>query len=55
MDLFNKDKKYKVGVINLMGNVFMRKTEMFLRLQKLLKIKLILKKECRLYYCRFSW
>ena len=22
-----KDKKYKVGVINLMGNVFMRKTE----------------------------
>ena len=24
---FTKDKKFKVGVINLMGNVFMRKTE----------------------------
>ena len=24
---FTKDNKYKVGVINLMGNVFMRKTE----------------------------
>ena len=24
---FSKDKKYKIGVINLMGNVFMRKTE----------------------------
>ncbi len=24
---WSKDKKYKVGVINLMGNVFMRKTE----------------------------
>ena len=24
---FSKDKKYKVGVINLMGNVFMRKTD----------------------------
>ena len=24
---FSKDKKYRVGVINLMGNVFMRKTE----------------------------
>ena len=23
----SKDKKYKVGVINLMGNVFMRKTD----------------------------
>ncbi len=23
----SKDKKYKIGVINLMGNVFMRKTE----------------------------
>ena len=24
---FSKDGKYKIGVINLMGNVFMRKTE----------------------------
>jgi calcineurin-like phosphoesterase len=23
----SKNKKYKIGVINLMGNVFMRKTE----------------------------
>ena len=24
---FSKDKRYKIGVVNLMGNVFMRKTE----------------------------
>ena len=24
---FSKDKKFKIGVINLMGNVFMRKTD----------------------------
>ena len=24
---WSKDKKFKIGVINLMGNVFMRKTE----------------------------
>ena len=24
---FSKDKKYKIGVVNLMGNVFMRKTD----------------------------
>ena len=24
---YSKDKKFKIGVINLMGNVFMRKTE----------------------------
>ena len=39
-----KNKKFKVGVINLMGNVFMRKTEdVFLEAQKI-KNKLILKK-----------
>ena len=30
----SRDKKYKIGVINLMGNVFMRKTEMCFRKQK---------------------
>ena len=39
-----KDNKFKIGVINLMGNVFMRKTEdVFLEAQKI-KNKLILKK-----------
>ena len=28
---FSKDKKFKIGVINLMGNVFMRKLKMFLK------------------------
>ena len=41
---FSKDKKYRVGVINLMGNVFMRKTEdAFKALQNIQK-KIILKK-----------
>ena len=40
-----KNKKYKIGVINLMGNVFMRKTEdVFLEAKKILK-KMILKKD----------
>tara|TARA_E500000178_G_scaffold349934_1_gene407851 strand:- start:19 stop:825 length:807 start_codon:yes stop_codon:yes gene_type:complete len=41
----SKDKKYKIGVINLMGNVFMRKTEdVFQEAQKISK-KMILKKD----------
>ena len=41
----SKNKKYKIGVINLMGNVFMRKTEdVFLEAKKLSK-KMILKKD----------
>tara|TARA_Y100000817_G_scaffold300169_1_gene278971 strand:+ start:1351 stop:2157 length:807 start_codon:yes stop_codon:yes gene_type:complete len=39
-----KDKKYKIGVINLMGNVFMRKTEDVFQEAKKLRKKLILKK-----------
>ena len=30
----SKNKKYRIGVINLMGNVFMRKTEDVLKKQK---------------------
>tara|TARA_B100001057_G_scaffold353318_1_gene355166 strand:+ start:263 stop:1069 length:807 start_codon:yes stop_codon:yes gene_type:complete len=42
---FSKDKKYKIGVINLMGNVFMRKTEdVFQEAKKIIK-KMILKKD----------
>ena len=39
-----KDKKYKIGVINLMGNVFMRKTEDVFKTAKEIHNKLILKK-----------
>jgi metallophosphoesterase (TIGR00282 family) len=39
-----KDKKFKVGVINLMGNVFMRKTEDVFEEAKKIKNKIILKK-----------
>ena len=39
-----KNKKYKIGVINLMGNVFMRKTEDVFKEAKKIKKKMILKK-----------
>ena len=41
---FTKDKRYKVGVINLMGNVFMRKTEDVFQEAKKISKKMILKK-----------
>ena len=39
-----KNKKYKIGVINLMGNIFMRKTEDVFKEAKKIKKKMILKK-----------
>ena len=39
-----KNKEFKVAVINLMGNVFMRKTEDVFKVAKKIKEKLILKK-----------
>jgi len=39
-----KDDKFKVGVINLMGNVYMRKTEDVFEVAKKIKDKVILKK-----------
>ena len=42
---FSKDKKFKVGVINLMGNVFMRKTEDVFKTAKEICNKMILKKD----------
>ena len=41
----SKDKKFKIGVINLMGNVFMRKTEDVFKTAKEICKKLRLKKE----------
>ena len=41
---FSKDKRYKIGVINLMGNVFMRKTEDVFQEAKKISKKMILKK-----------
>tara|TARA_B100001248_G_scaffold216164_1_gene171052 strand:+ start:8897 stop:9703 length:807 start_codon:yes stop_codon:yes gene_type:complete len=41
---FTKDKKYKIGVINLMGNVFMRKTEDVFKVAENIRKKIILKK-----------
>jgi metallophosphoesterase (TIGR00282 family) len=41
---FSKDKKYKIGVINLMGNVFMRKTEDVFKIAKNICKKIVLKK-----------
>ena len=40
----SKNKKYKIGVINLMGNVFMRKTEDVFQSAKNIKEKIVLKK-----------
>ena len=42
---FSKDKKFKVGVINLMGNVFMRKTEDVFKTAKEICSKMKLKKD----------
>ena len=42
---FSKNKKFKVGVINLMGNVFMRKTEDVFRTAKEICDKMKLKKD----------
>ena len=42
---FSKDKKFKVGVINLMGNVFMRKTEDVFKTAKEISEKMKLKKD----------
>ncbi len=39
----SKDRKYKIGVINLMGNVFMRKTEDVFKTAKDIFKKIILK------------
>ena len=41
----SKDKKYKIGVINLMGNVFMRKTEDVFKKAKEISDKIKLKKD----------
>ena len=40
----SKNKKYKIGVINLMGNVFMRKTDDVFQTAKNISKKLVLKK-----------
>ena len=40
----SKNKKYKIGVINLMGNVFMRKTEDVFQIAKKIREKIVLKK-----------
>jgi len=41
----SKNKKYKIGVINLMGNVFMRKTDDVFQTAKNICKKMILKKD----------
>jgi 2',3'-cyclic-nucleotide 2'-phosphodiesterase len=40
----SKNKKYKIGVINLMGNVFMRKTDDVFQVAKGISKKFVLKK-----------
>ena len=42
---FTKDKKFKIGVINLMGNVFMRKTNDVFQEAKKISKKMVLKKD----------
>jgi 2',3'-cyclic-nucleotide 2'-phosphodiesterase len=41
----SKNKKFKIGVINLMGNVFMRKTDDVFQIAKNISKKLVLKKD----------
>ena len=42
---FSKNKKFKIGVINLMGNVFMRKTDDVFKIAKEICNKVKLKKD----------
>ena len=42
---FTKNKKYKIGVVNLMGNVFMRKTEDVFQEAQKIKKNMTLKKD----------
>ena len=42
---FSRDKKFKIGVINLMGNVFMRKTEDVFKSAKEILDKITIKKD----------
>jgi len=42
---YSKDKKYKIGVVNLMGNVFMRKTDDVFQTAKNICKKMKLKKD----------
>ena len=51
----SKNKKYKIGVINLMGNVFMRKTEDVFKEAIKIKKKNDFKKKRRFFSGRFSW
>jgi metallophosphoesterase (TIGR00282 family) len=45
-EIYNsKNKKYKIGVINLMGNVFMRKTDDAFKTAQNISKKLVLKKD----------
>ncbi len=42
---FSKDRKYKIGVINLMGNVFMRKSEDVFKVANNICKKMVLKRD----------
>ena len=50
----SKDKKYKIGVINLMGNVFMRKSEDVFKTAENFQKKIPAKKRLRLFSSRFA-
>ena len=50
---FSKDKKFKVGVINLMGNVFMKKTEDVFKTAKEICNKMKLKKDVDFLFVDF--
>ena len=50
---FSKDKKHKIGVVNLMGNVFMRKTEDVFKVANNIIKKLILKKNIDFLFVDF--
>ena len=51
----SKNNNYKIGVINLMGNVFMRKTEDVFQEAKKIKKKNDFKKRRRFFIGRFPW
>jgi|TARA_E500000178_G_scaffold355702_1_gene429318 metallophosphoesterase (TIGR00282 family) len=50
---FSKNKKFKVGVLNLMGNVFMRKTEDVFKTAREIRDKMKLKKNVDFFIVDF--
>ena len=53
--IFNSKNNKKVAVINLMGNIFMKKCDDVFEVAKKIYSKCKVKKRCRFYSCGYAW